>query len=106
MIENDSVEVKPMPGLTEGRIVHFVMNDGEHRPAIIVRVWKVSGACEGYVNLQVFTDGTNDRQPRTADAPNASDDLNDAIETGILWRTSICCSESKEPNTWHWIEPA
>jgi hypothetical protein len=28
-----------MEGLTEGRVVHFVMPDGTHRPAIIVQVW-------------------------------------------------------------------
>lgn len=50
-----------MEGLTEGRIVHYVLPDGnhegEHRPAIIVKVWNKT---TGYVNLQVFVDGTND----------------------------------------------
>jgi hypothetical protein len=76
-----------MQGLTEGRIVHYVMPDNQHRPAIVVRVWDVS-YCEGYVNLQVFTDR-----------------LNDGCEN-VEWKTSICYSENKEENTWHWIEPA
>lgn len=78
-----------MEGLTPGRIVHFVMPDGEHRPAIVVRVWwhRV-----GMVNLQVFTDGLNDGGQHA---------------TGLYWATSILLDEeNKIPNTWHWIEPA
>lgn len=89
-----------MDGLTEGRIVHYVMNNGEHRPAIVVRVWELSGVCEGYINLQVFTDGTNDTSPAE------SESMNEAIASGVLWRTSICYDEGKAPNTWHWIERA
>lgn len=93
-----------MDGLTEGRIVHFVMPNGEHRPAIIVRVW-ASGPCGGYVNMQVFTDGANDTYS-IPPGSNESTSLNEAIKTGIIWRTSICYSEEKTPNTWHWIEKA
>lgn len=90
-----------MKGLTEGRIVHFVMPNGEHRPAIVVRVWReIASACEGYVNLQVFTDGSNDvlgsEQFTSFDA--------EAIRRGVLWKTSVCYSETKEPGTWHWPE--
>lgn len=75
-----------MDGLTEGRIVHFVLPNGEHRPAIIVRVWSKETGC---VNLQVFTDSTNDGL--------------DPVE----WRTSVSPSQDgKEPYTWHWIEKA
>jgi hypothetical protein len=82
-----------MDGLTEGRIVHFVMPDGQHRPAIVVRVWRdIAEPCEGYVNLQVFTDGRNDGEQ---------------FESGISWQTSICYDdEEKKPRTWHWIEKA
>lgn len=80
-----------MEGVTEGRIVHYVLPDGnhagEHRPAIIVKVWNQTG---GYVNLMVFVDGTNDY-------PHYS---------GPVWATSIGYSEDKEPRTWHWIERA
>lgn len=94
-------EPKKMKGLTEGRIVHFVMNNGEHRPSIIVKVWN---AVTGTVNMQVFTDGTNDVEPPST--PNESTLLQEAIATGILWRTSITYNEEKTPNTWHWIEQA
>jgi hypothetical protein len=81
-----------MDGLTEGRIVHFVMDsgprEGDHRPAIVVRVWDKTA---GYVNLQVFTDSTNDGPE------NAS---------GVVWKGSRSYSETKEPGTWHWIEKA
>lgn len=88
-----------MQGLTEGRIVHFVMPDGKHRPAIIVQVWNP----EGTVNLQVFTDGLNDERTVSGEESTA---FNDSVKTGILWRTSIVYSEDKEPDTWHWVEPA
>jgi len=74
-------------GLTEGRIVHYVLPDGpsagQHRPAIVVKNWGGGG-----VQLQVFTDGQNDG------AEN------------VVWVTSILHSETKEKNTWHWIERA
>jgi len=93
-----------MDGLTEGRIVHYVMPNGEDRPAIVVRVWKVSGNCEGYINLQVFTDGSNDLNE--FNIKFFGHGLEDDISNGILWRTSICYDDSRTPNTWHWIEKA
>lgn len=91
-----------MDGLTEGRIVHYVMPNGEHRPAIVVRVWSTDGVCEGYVNLQVFTDGANDLRQFAEDEA----DVKRQVTLGQLWRTSICHSQDKQPGTWHWIERA
>lgn len=88
-------ESKPMTGLTEGRMVHYVLANGEHRPAIVVRVWRnLAAPCDGYVNLQVFTDGSNDHSAESDADP------------GIMWRTSVCYDEDKPPHTWHWIEQA
>lgn len=79
-----------MEGLTEGRMVHFVMPDGEHRAAVISRVWRPqTPECPGYSNLTVFTDWGNDGPEN---------------KTGLRWETSVCYSEAKEPRTWHWIE--
>jgi hypothetical protein len=91
--KEQSQEPQALPGLIEGRIVHYVMpTDREvqlqHRPAVIVRIWDHG---QGTVNLQVFTDGDNDG-------------VCAAGET--WWRTSIRYSEKMEPNTWHWIERA
>ncbi len=86
-----------MEGLTEGRIVHYVMPNGEHRPAIVVNVWKVSGSCEGYVNLVVFVDGSNDVK--------STREVLDIATT--LWETSVCFDDKEKPShTWHWIEKA
>lgn len=82
-----------MEGLTEGRIVHYVMEDGpskgEVRPAIVVRVWRDRGQAQanGCCQLQVFTDGGNDG-PQFAG--------------GIIWRTSRLYDEAGAPGTWHW----
>ena len=84
-----------MDGLTEGRIVHYVLesgrSQGEHRPAIVVKVWpQYAESHPGMVQLQVFTDQTND-----------------GFDTGTIWRTSIHPDfEDKKPGTWHWIERA
>lgn len=82
--------VKPAPtaGLIEGRIVHYVLDDGPHasetRPAIVVKVWDKDSGC---VNVNIFTDGENDGDART-------------------WATSVLYSEEYEPRTWHWIPKA
>lgn len=83
-----------MDGLTEGRIVHYVMHDGnsmgQHRPAIVVNAWK-GVYTDGRVNLQVFTDFGNDGKD---------------YESGRYWATSVEYSEDPQPGTWHWIEKA
>jgi hypothetical protein len=94
-----------MDGLIEGRIVHFVMPEGDHRPAVIVKVWEpyAGNPDKGMVNLQVFVDGTNDASKKNIDSmPFTRTDA----ERGLFWATSRFYSEDKEPGTWHWIEKA
>lgn len=90
-----------MEGLTEGRIVHFVLDEIEHRPAVVVKVWRMPDGSppeNGCCNLQVFTDGSNDRYHREY--------LPNGFESGVAWLTSRLYSEDKVPGTWHWIEKA
>lgn len=86
-----ALKERAVEGLTEGRIVHYVLpdgrNPGEHRPAIVVKVWPSSN---GSANLMVFVDGTNDY----------------ADYSGAVWATSVPFSEEPQPRTWHWIERA
>ena len=72
-----------------GRIVHYVLKNGQHRPAIVVRNWADEGVYvkEMGVNLYVFTDGVNDRP-----------------EYGTAWAPSVMFSDAKEEGTWHWPE--
>lgn len=90
MDEKTAIQPQTMPGLTEGRIVHYVLPDGpyagEHRPAIIVRVWNHS---TGYCNLTLFPDWQND-----------------GYQHGVEWKTSIDYSAEPKPNTWHFVEKA
>lgn len=84
-------------------MVHYVLdlgtNRGTHRPAVVVRVWRVNGKPQesGLCNLQVFTDGNNDGlnsvEWKTSVVFDAGDETADAI---------------REPRrgTWHWIERA
>lgn len=78
-----------MDDLIEGRIVHYVLPDGGHRPAVIVRVWSKETGC---ANMLVFTDGTNDAG------------FNRGVD--VYWATSVRRSDAKEPGTWHWPERA
>jgi hypothetical protein len=75
----------PTDGLTEGRIVRYVLDDGPHagesRAAVVVKVWDRETGC---VNLQVFLDGENDGDSKA-------------------WVTSVFYSEEHDPRTWHWI---
>ncbi len=100
--------VTGIPGLTEGRIVHYVLESGRskgaHRPAIVVRDWKQSN---GLVNLQVFTDGFNDEFENDVRAMQSNGEAVAMHQTAnTIWRTSVHYSEDKEPGTWHWIEKA
>ncbi len=96
-----------MDGLTEGRMVHFVMPNGEHRPAIITRVWDRTGST-GCANLSVFTDYTNDSGHNAAERNLLADAGIDfsQVAGGHIWKTSQMYSEERKPGTWHWIEKA
>lgn len=93
-----------MDGLTPGRVVHYVMPDGHHRPAVVLHVWGETGLS----NLMVLTDGSNDL-PYTPDEKTAFQNFGmvaDEVRHGHVWRTSISFSEQPVPGTWHWIEKA
>ena len=86
-----------MEGVTEGRFVHYVLSEGEHRAAMIVRGWGKPGeAGIEHPNLYVFFDGTND-------ITNPSLGLGDAPI--IIWRRHVPYDgETMRPGTWHWPE--
>lgn len=65
---------------TVGRIVHYKLAEGVIRPAIIVEVW--SPEC---VSLQVFIDGTNDRQY----FEGGEGGTQYSVLPSALWRTSV-----------------
>jgi hypothetical protein len=95
-----------MKDLVEGRIVHYVLPNGEHRPGIVVRVWPGefphNTEDQTGVNLQVFLDGTNDNKIYNGlSFPAKEDQLK-----GNMWRTSVSYSSVPTPGTWHWIEKA
>jgi hypothetical protein len=71
-----------MEGLTEGRIVHYVLSQENHRPAIIVKVWDAN---LGNVELNVFWSQDDIYRPDTR---------------------FVHFSEQKLSNSWHWIEKA
>ncbi|BDI33444.1 hypothetical protein CCAX7_54950 [Capsulimonas corticalis] len=87
------ITTDPIPGLTEGRVVHYILPDGpsagQIRPAMVVRVWNrnsIDKTSRGCVQLQVFTDGPNDAL------------------MNVEWRTSVLFDDSPTPapGTWNW----
>lgn len=92
MINLDELPEPPKNGVTEGRMVHFVLVNGEHRPAVIVKAWNLPSYGHAEVNMQVFMDGTNDPEQ---------------YGSTLYWATSVPFDDDqKRPGTWHWIEPA
>jgi hypothetical protein len=82
-----------MQGLIEGRVVHYVIAEGQHRAALVVRVWNKETGCS---NLQVFVDGTNDSTFRVPASSQIS---------GMMWKTSVSYDDkTKKVGTWHYPE--
>jgi len=98
-----------MQSASIGRIVHFVLPNGEHRPAIVVRVWpeEFPNNPDDHtgLNLQVFLDGTNDNEAYAGlPLPAKIDTLH-----GTMWYTSAQYAMTPDgtgiqPGTWHWPE--
>jgi hypothetical protein len=78
----------PIPGLTPGRMVHYVLSQDEHRPGIIT---SVVDAVDGTVNLVVFYDGAEDGRSESACAE---------------WTPFVQYSEFGINDSWHFIEKA
>lgn len=101
-----------LKGLIEGVIVHYVVKasdvpaefahiEGQHRAAIVVNAWPGLNRDDGYANLTVFMDWSNDGNFSTVRQ------MMDGRNTGksSLWATSHLNDElTKAPGTWHWIE--
>ena len=80
-----SEKMSETPKPTVGRIVHFVLDNGAHRPAVIT---STNG---GTVNLQIFPDAMNDHLVAPVDRP--------------YWENAVIQDEtSKAQHTWHWPE--
>jgi len=77
-----------------GRMVHYVLKNGEHRPALVLRTW--SATC---VQLAVFLDGANDN----GQVPYETYYFQNGNLT--VWKTSVMQDEeTKAQATWHWPE--
>lgn len=80
--------------ITIARTVHFVIEQHGRlrcRPAVVVEDWPESGR-PGYVNIQVFTDNTNDMPYGAANG-----------YSGIQWETSVLPNHAfRAHRSWHW----
>jgi hypothetical protein len=76
-----------MEGLVEGRIVHYVMSNGSHRPAIVVNVLnKEAGSVELHVFLSKW------------DYPYE--------EAKVMMAYASYSDSAVTLGSWHWIEKA
>ncbi len=76
-----------MPGLIEGRNVHYVAYNGRHLAAMVIghnRNFSYSQA-----DLAVFTNMLN---------------FNGVKNFGLQFHQDVEYSEEQRPGTWHWIE--
>jgi hypothetical protein len=78
----------PIPGLTIGRRVHYVLSQDQHRAADITLVVNRE---DGLVNLAVTFDGPNDGRSEYA---------------CVEWLPNVEYSEFHTIGTWHFIEKA
>jgi hypothetical protein len=80
-----------------GRIVHVVMPNGDHRPAIVTNVFG------NLVNAHVFLDLANDRH--NENVANLRNNCGADVEGTAACLYSISPDEDlKAPRTWHWPE--
>lgn len=84
VVEVATEDRKPMPGLTPGRMVHLLMEDGSVRAAVIS---EVVDEYKGTVYLSVFK--------RVVDDPH---------KMRLIERNMVEYSEEYIPGTWCWIE--
>ena len=89
-----------MEKATVGRIVHYVLANGEHRPAIVVSETK-----SNIVNIQVFLDGSNDLSAELHDNTLGAIFEHERVY-GNAWRLSVHYANAKKKvtGTWHWPE--
>jgi len=82
------------PRVTVGRIVNYVLADGQVRPLMVTHV---QGAALGHVNGVLFFDGSNDARvlPREHTDPAGQPYMQLAV---------IRYDANKTPGTWHWPE--
>lgn len=76
-----------MDGLTKGRNVHYVTDEGDHHAAIVTKIWDRD---EGMVNLCVFAESGEPYARTSVRYAEADPDAHEKLP----------------PYTWHWIEKA
>lgn len=95
---------------TIGRIVHFVLANGQHRAATVVNAWDTLGD-QGRANLTVHLDQSNDVQTSQAGDGQYVAKF-DLIPEGAGCRANGTLAvgsaeqdeDTKAPGTWHWPE--
>ena len=78
-----------LPGLVEGRIIHYVAYNQRHLAGMVIG----HDASQGYsqADLVIFTNVSN---------------VKGVKNFGVQFQEDVEYSDSKEPGTWHWPEKA
>ncbi len=78
-----------LPGLTEGRMCHYVAYNNRHLAAIVIGHDDAQSYSDA--DLVVFTNMSN---------------VNGVKNFGTQFHQDVKHDENKAPGTWHWIEKA
>lgn len=98
---------------TIGRIVHFVLANGQHRAAMVTNAWDSPSDHPDHCNLTVYLDQSNDLTVFARGdghltfeiKPDRSLETAYDMKNGTLAAGSVSQDEAdKAPGTWHWPE--
>ena len=76
-----------LPGLIEGRIIHYVAYNGRHLAGIVIGFDKSTSYSQ--CDIVIFTNMSN---------------VNGDKNFGMQFHQDISYSEESLPGTWHWVE--
>jgi hypothetical protein len=92
----DVEELKHGPAVSAGRIVHYVMADGQVRPLIVTKARRDP---LGHVNGVLFYDGSNDYHALPIPRPD-----HDHVGKPFMHLDAIRYDATGNAGTWHWPE--
>jgi len=89
-----------------GRIVHYVLQNGEHRAATVVNAAPGDSACNIMVHLDPFADFNPGDMVNTQILPtgHANVRTSSAHPAQLAAQSVVQDEDTKRPGTWHWPE--
>ena len=91
---------------TISRLVHYVLENGEHRSATVVNADPGDSACTLMVQLDPFKDFNQDDMVNTSIMPTGHTNVrtSSAFPAQLAAQSVVQDEDTKRPGTWHWPE--